>query len=260
MIISNALKSDGLGTISEVIEGVETCVENGAKVISLSLAGPHASDIADDFYKELYEEKDILIIAASGNDGKNIYNYPSSFSSVISTAAIDENENIAKFSVYNKQVEISAPGVHVESTVPFNNYESFSGTSMATPHVAGVVGLLWMYFPECKNYQIRNVLAATAKQMNGLCCNEHTGYGLVQAKDAYELLSQGGCGGDIGGKATGGCMQLHQTMNSASSTCKLEPSCDNYDICAVDCSKCDTSFIDTSLCKMRHFFSCDIEF
>merc|ERR1712151_125897 len=81
---------------------------------------------------------------------------------------------------------------------------------MATPHVAGVAGLLWMYFPTCKNYQIRNVINKSAKDIDSSGCEQRTGYGLVQAKDAYDLLlADGNCGENLGTKdPVGGCGQL----------------------------------------------------
>merc|ERR1712194_37634 len=67
-----------------------------------------------------------------------------------------------------------------------------------TPHVAGVAGLLWMYFPQCKNYQMRNAILATAEDLRTDGCDIETGFGVVRAKSAYELLAKGNCGGNLG--------------------------------------------------------------
>merc|ERR1712157_640708 len=126
-----------------------------------------------------------------------------------------ENEERSSFSQFNDQVEISGPGTAVKSTMPNNKYAVYDGTSLSTPHVAAVAGLVWMYFPECKNYQIRNVLAASAKDLDSKGCDEKTGYGLVQAKKAYNLLKNGNCGGNIGtDQAVGGCGQLTNPPNN----------------------------------------------
>merc|ERR1711862_364507 len=102
-----------------------------------------------------------------------------------------------------------------KSTIPDDKYTSWSGTSMGTPHVAGVAGLLWMYFPDCKNYQIRNVLLATAEDLGNSGCDTKYGVGLVQAKKAYELLSQGNCGGNVGKVSpVGGCEQAVPDPNA----------------------------------------------
>merc|ERR1711862_773947 len=130
------------------------------------------------------------------------------------------------------------PGVSVKSSLPDDKYASWSGTSMATPHVAGVAGLLWMYFPECKNFQIRNALAATAKDLVDGGCDTWDGHGLVQAKKAYELLSQGNCGGNLGKvfPAKGGCEQSVPDGPTAAPTpqCSSNQDCDDGDTCAID--------------------------
>jgi len=215
-----------------------------AKVISLSLGGGAPTSIAENFFKDLYENQDILFVAAAGNDGNSVLNYPASYPALISVAAIDSNKNKAGFSQYNSQVEISGPGVYVKSTLPGNRYASWSGTSMATPHVAGVAGLLWMHFPECKNYQIRNVLSATAEDLGANGCDNNYGHGLVQAKKAYDLLSQGNCGGFLGQVSpVGGCDQLDPTPmlpTSAPVSSPIQPGA---------CPPLFTGFIPTSGCK-----------
>merc|ERR1711862_862164 len=182
----------------------------GAKVVSLSLGGYFYSAITEEYYKNLYEEQGILFVAAAGNGGNTNKLYPASYPSLMSVAAIDSNKNKASFSTFNDQVEISAPGVSIESSLPGNTYAKWSGTSMATPHVAGVAGLLWMYFPQCKNYQIRNAILATAEDLRTDGCDIQTGFGVVRAKSAYELLAKGNCGGNLGvtDGTVGGCDQL----------------------------------------------------
>jgi len=253
LVIGNALTGGGSGTGAGVLKAVETCVDNGAKVVSLSLGGGAPSQITEDFYKELYEDKGILFIAAAGNGGSSSLLYPASYPALMSVAAIDSNKNTASFSQYNNQVEISGPGVAIKSTIPNNQYATWSGTSMATPHVAGVAGLLWMHFPECKNYEIRNVLAATAEDLKASGCDMNTGYGLVQAKNAYELLSEGNCGGNIGQTSpVGGCEQLVPVGPTAAPTpqCASDSDCDDGDTCTVN--TCDNglceSLLSCSLC------------
>jgi len=230
LVIGKALSNSGSGSLSGVLEAVQGCVDDGAKVISLSLGGGGYSKTTDEFYTKLYNEG-ILFVAAAGNGGSSSKLFPASYPALMSTAAIDSNKNKASFSQYNDQVEIAAPGVSVKSSLPNDKYASWSGTSMATPHVAGVAGLLWMYFPDCKNYQIRNVIAATAMDLGSTDgCDTQYGYGLVQAKAAYELLAEGNCGGDIGtDEATGGCEQLYPEPN-----CEDDSDCDDGDACSTD--------------------------
>jgi len=216
LMIGKALSDSGGGSWSGVMKAVELCVNDGAKVVSLSLGGSGYSSSMNTFFKTLYEEQDVLFVAAAGNGGNSGYLYPASYGALMSVAALDSNQNRASFSQFNDQVEISAPGVSVESTLPNDRYAAWSGTSMATPHVAGVAGLLWMHFPQCKNYQIRNVLLATAKDRGSSGCDNYYGTGLVQAKDAYDLLSEGNCGGHLGytDASQGGCAQLNPSAPS----------------------------------------------
>lgn len=112
--------------------------------------------------------------------------YPASYDALMSVAAVDSNENKASFSQYNAQVEIAGPGVNVKSTLPNNQYASYSGTSMATPPVAGVAALVWSHFPDCKAWQIRNVLAKTAKEAGSAGCD--TSYGFESSKPRLHTI------------------------------------------------------------------------
>ena len=193
----------------------------------------------------MYEDSDILFVAAAGNGGNSGKLYPASYSSLMSVAAVNSDKATASFSQYNDQVEISGPGVLVQSTKPNDAYVSWSGTSMATPHVAGVAGLLWMHFPNCKNYEIRNVLLATTEDLSDAGCDENTGHGLVQAKNAYELLSQGNCGGNIGQiSPVGGCDQLVPVTPTSAPT----PECAVDTDCADDGDQCTSITCDNGLC------------
>jgi len=263
LVIGKALSDSGSGSNSGVLGAVQSCVDDGAKVISLSLGGGGYSSTTDNFYKDLYEKEDILFVAAAGNGGSSSKLYPASYPALMSVAAIDSNKNKASFSQFNDQVEISAPGVGVKSSLPNDKYASWSGTSMATPHVAGVAGLLWMYFPECKNYQIRNVLAATAMDLGDGGCDTKYGHGLVQAKKAYELLSQGNCGGNLGKvyPPVGGCEQAVPDGPTAAPTpeCTSDSECDDGDSCTLntcnnglcvstpDCASCGKSKVDVEI-------------
>mmetsp|Transcript_30924 Transcript_30924/g.74687 ORF Transcript_30924/g.74687 Transcript_30924/m.74687 type:complete len:533 (+) Transcript_30924:114-1712(+) len=212
--IGRGLNDDGNGYTSTILGSVNACVEAGARVVSLSLGGTYSSQAEQDFYNDVYNSG-VLIVAAAGNDGDNGYQYPAAYPSVMSVAAVDESERRPTFSQCNDQVEIAAPGVNILSTYPPNQYAVLSGTSMACPLVAGVAAQLMSYFPECTNYQIRNVLHRTAKVIGQVDkCNNGYGSGLIQGKDAYDVLQAEGCaaGGPVitdnpAAAAVGGCEQ-----------------------------------------------------
>jgi len=242
VLVGKAFNASGRGSTSQTIAAVQGCVDQGANVISMSLGGSGNSKSAMNFYTELYEDENILLIAAAGNSGNSALSYPASYDQIMSVAALQQKRSgalqRASYSQYNDQVEISAPGSNVLSTVPGNSYGSKSGTSMATPHVSGVAGLLWMYFPDCTNAQIRHVMDATASTFNG-DCNDEYGYGLVQAKDAYDLLAEGKCGGDLGPSAKGargGCDELGAADDDGPTCGATGDSCEvGADCCSGTC-------------------------
>jgi serine protease len=84
-----------------------------------------------------------------------------------------------------------------------SNYGLMSGTSMASPHVAGVAALLWSHYPQCTNAQIRNVLALTAEDLGTAGRDTSYGYGLVRTKTAFDYIAQNGCDGSTGGGSQG---------------------------------------------------------
>ena len=300
---------------SSLIRAVEQCESVGGRVVvNMSLGGSTKSRSEDRAMRDA-SARGTLLIAAAGNDGTTRNSYPASYGSVISVAAIDASKNLASFSQRNSQVELSAPGVAVLSTVPwradssltvngttinglpveyagttsgvtgtlvdgglcdsiisgasdnvvlcergavsfldkvnnaeasgakgvviYNNevgslsatlgsavntiaaigitqaeglallsgsiglsatlknftdttnggYEAWDGTSMATPHVAGVAALVWNHFPQASNDMVRDAMAATAEDLGAAGRDSNFGYGLVRAKAAYDYLN-----------------------------------------------------------------------
>jgi len=227
--IGKGLKNNGSGTSSGVMAAVEKCVAKGANVISMSLGGGGYSPALDDTYYNHYKEQDVLIIAAAGNSGNTVLSYPASYKAVMSVAAVDVHKDKAGFSQWNDQVEIAAPGVGVKSTIPNNLYASWSGTSMATPHVAGVAGLLRMHFPECKAFQIRHAMILSAEDQGDAGCDDELGFGIVQAKQAYQYLQNFPCNPDEAfNEPTGGCTEAPPPP------CDNHAACDDDDPCTTD--------------------------
>lgn len=212
--IGKGLANSGSGTGAAVLAAVQGCVDNGAKVISMSLGGSGASNIAREAYDTHYDNG-VLIVAAAGNSGNGAFSYPASYEAVMSVAAVNTPaRNRASFSQFNSQLEISGPGVQVQSTsnadLGVNGIRTLSGTSMACPHVAGVAALVWSYFPECSNDQIRTALLMSAADEGAVGCDNEYGHGFVQAEAAYDLLAAQGCG--VGFGRIGGCAQIPDSV------------------------------------------------
>lgn len=169
------LADDGSGFYSWVASGIVWAVDNGAKVINMSLAGrvPSLALKAAVNYAWL---KGAVLVAAAGNSGIPAPSYPAFYKNCIAVAATDANDAKAGFSTYGKWVDVAAPGVDIYSTLPNHettltdlglplNYGYGSGTSMATPHVAGVAGLVWATGYYSDNAAVRNRIEDTADQV-----------------------------------------------------------------------------------------------
>ena len=88
----------------------------------MSLGGGGFNQLENAAYNRIFEDENVLLVAAAGNDGNTAFSYPASYDSVMSVAAVDRFENHASFSQWNNQVDIAAPGVDVLSTLPGNTY------------------------------------------------------------------------------------------------------------------------------------------
>lgn len=177
---------------SNLIQGIERCRAAGAKVVNMSLGGSGSSSAESTAMTNFYNGG-MLLVAAAGNAGNTSFSYPASYNAVISVAAVDSSRNLASFSQRNSQVELAGPGVGVNSTWNNGGYRSLSGTSMASPHVAGVAALVWSNHPTCTAAQIRAALNATAQDRGAAGRDTSFGYGIVQAKAAHNRLTTTRC-------------------------------------------------------------------
>ncbi len=185
MYAVKVLDSSGSGSYAGIAEGIEWAINNDMNVINMSLGGSVSSDVLKEFVDLAYQEG-ILVVAAAGNSGTwlgwfDTVGYPAKYESAMAVAAIDQSNNRASFSSAGNAVEISAPGVGVLSTVPGNSYDSYDGTSMASPHVAGVAAQVWAAKPNLTNVELRELLNNTAENLGS---SFHYGNGLVQSFEA----------------------------------------------------------------------------
>jgi len=190
---------------SDLTGAMQDCADAGSNIISMSLGGPLESRIERQVVDKL-TRKGVLVIAAAGNDGDATFGYPASYENSMSVAAVGKALNHASFSQRNAAVDIAAPGVGIISTVPRGtevggvpaSYASSSGTSMATPHVAGVAALVWSNAPQCSSTEIGKALKASALDLGAPGWDYKYGTGEVQAKAALDYITATGCTGQIG--------------------------------------------------------------
>ncbi|MGH8001961.1 MAG: S8 family serine peptidase [Brasilonema sp.] len=160
------MDESGVGSYASIANGIYYAVDHGANVINLSLGGD-SSDSTLEKAVEYASTKGVIVVMAAGNDGGFQPGYPARYADKwgIAVGAVDNNNNMADFS--NKAgisslTYVTAPGVDVYSTVQGNKYASYSGTSMATPHVAGVVALMLSANHYLTDAQVRQIVAETA--------------------------------------------------------------------------------------------------
>ncbi len=160
------LNSFGMGTQQSIINGILEAADNKADVISMSLGGPSDALKRRAYNKAIkYANKaGSIVVVAAGNSNKNAKNYaPANTDGVITVSAIDSEIKKAVFSntVEDIKMGIAAPGVGIYSTVPKNKYATFNGTSMATPYVSGLVGLLKSINPQLTTKEVYEILNDT---------------------------------------------------------------------------------------------------
>lgn len=152
-------------------EGVDYAIKAGADILSLSWGGTGSSNFAQNLINTAWR-RGIVVVAAAGNDNVNRQFFPAAYQNVIAVGATDQNDRKARFSNFGTYIDVMAPGVQILSTVPGNpannHYEFQSGTSMACPLVAGLLGLLKSYNPDLTAEQLRECLIRSCVSIDGL--------------------------------------------------------------------------------------------
>jgi len=190
LVICKALGGPlGTGSTSDVANCINWVASQGARVISMSLGGGASTTLQNAVANAWNNGNGAVIVAAAGNDGDSTLNYPAAYAQVISVAATDSADAHASFSNANADVEIAAPGVNVLSTVRGGGYATLSGTSMATPHVSAVAGVLRQLFPSENATAIRNRLDAAVNDLGPAGRDATFGFGRVNLCKA----AGGGC-------------------------------------------------------------------
>jgi subtilisin family serine protease len=187
------MNSGGFGNTKDAIEAINYVIDRkkhgvNVRIISASWGSTQKSRALGDVIRKAYEN-DILFVAAAGNASTNNDrqpHYPSSYDNVLSVAALDRKDQLASFSNYGvKSVAIAAPGAEILSTWLDNQYEEKSGTSMATPVVAGVAALVLAEHPRMSVADLKEKLLASTDPIVALKGKIATG-GRINAAKALE--------------------------------------------------------------------------
>jgi thermitase len=182
LIVCKALGgAGGSGTIADVANCIQFAHARGARVISMSLGGGQSITLRT-AVRDAWAgggPRGSVLVAAAGNDGDTRTEYPAGYPEVVSVAAVGAGGARAPFSNANGDVEMAAPGVDVLSTRRGGGYVRFSGTSMATPHVAGAVALWWGAHRRSRADAIRTRLDAVADDLGAAGRDAEYGFGLL---------------------------------------------------------------------------------
>ncbi len=170
------LSNSGSGTLNNIADGIIHAVDNGSKVINLSLGGPSGSTTLQNAINYAWN-RGAVVVAAAGNEGTSRPSYPAYYSNAIAVAATDSADRKASFSNYGSWVDVAAPGVNILSTYPTNSLAYLNGTSMAAPYVAGQAALLAAQGRS--NSNIRAAIQNTADRITGT--GTYWRYGRVNA-------------------------------------------------------------------------------
>lgn len=185
LLSGKVLGDTGSGLSSWIAAGVDWAVEQGADVVSMSLGSP-TEDPRIKAAVDRAVAKGVIVIAAAGNEGprEGTVGFPGGTAGVVCVAAVDSNERPAGFSSRGRQVVVAAPGVNVRSCYPGDRFATMSGTSMATPYVAGCAAL---YVARCKALNVKPTpadfadrLSKASKDLAPTGRDTGTGFGLVQ--------------------------------------------------------------------------------
>jgi subtilisin len=180
------LDKRGSGSYSDIAAGVEYVADQGWDVGSMSLGGSSSAQVLRDACQYAVDNG-VFLVAAAGNSGPctDCVGYPAAYDTVMAVGSTTSSDSLSDFSSTGPEVEIAAPGSNIYSSVPGGSYDTFSGTSMACPHVAGAAGQLAAN--GSSNDQIRSQLTSTAEDI-GLASNE-SGAGLLDVAAALSLDS-----------------------------------------------------------------------
>ena len=225
-----ALGRGGAGTSYDILQAVryaaglendsDTTPERPADVINLSLGGSASSQSEQDVFTAA-RSAGVVIVAAAGNESSSQASYPAAYDGVISVSAVDINSSLAPYSNFGSTVDVAAPGGNtakdlngdgypdgVLSTAGDDSagsinfvYKFYQGTSMATPHMAGVAALMKAVYPSLTPAQLDNLLAtgSITKDIGDAGRDDSFGYGLIDAGKAVNAASELSSGGAAAG-------------------------------------------------------------
>jgi len=197
-IVNNVDADDvrGVGSAADIAAGIRFAVDHGAQVLNLSLGGTVDTQVERDAIAYAVSQG-AVVVAAMGNGflpppqgNNNQLSFPAAYPDVIAVGAINTADQRANFSQTGPHIDVVAPGVGVLSTVWDNDFATLNGTSMASPHVAGVAALILSCNSSLTSAQVGDIIRQTARPLRDNPAdplpNDNYGFGCVDAKAAVD--------------------------------------------------------------------------
>lgn len=188
--INNINDVRGTGSAADIAAGIRWAVDNGARILNLSLGGTTDTQVERDAIAYAIS-RGVVVCAAMGNGGANApVSFPAAYPGVVAVGAINISNQRAGFSQVGAHIDVVAPGVDILSTVWNDSTTTMSGTSMASPHVAGVAALVLSCNSALTGAQVADILRQTAQPLRDNpgdpIPNNNYGFGCVDAKAALD--------------------------------------------------------------------------
>lgn len=173
----------GIGTYEDLIRAIIYATDNGAHVINMSL-GAASYSRGEEMAVDYAWAHGVVVVAAAGNTSSEQYHYPAAHEHVIAVAATSSADVLASFSTRGDFVDVAAPGVSIYSTYRSGGYAFMSGTSMASPHVAGLAALILSRNPTLTPDEVRTLIEKNADDLGPYGWDNAFGHGRINARKA----------------------------------------------------------------------------
>ncbi|MEW9669168.1 S8 family peptidase [Ammoniphilus sp. 3BR4] len=183
-----AFDDEGSATLTDIAQAIDWAIDNNIRILNMSFGSRQTSQVLHHAIKAAFK-KGVIMIASAGNSSESL-DYPARHPEVLAIGAVDKRGKVPPFSNFGSTLNYVAPGVDILSTWPQSPYyNTLSGTSMATPHVSGIVALLLSKAPQLTPSQVKRILDRSAQKLPRITTRKQ-GRGFVKAKRALLALNR----------------------------------------------------------------------
>jgi hypothetical protein len=157
--------SKGEGSLSDIIRGLQWCIDNKIKLVNMSFGSPTDNATFREVFKNAEKAGIIMVVAAGNDSNEHKIQYPAKYSETIAVSSLNKTNDISSFSSYGPEVNLIAPGEDILSTWNDGGYKTLSGTSMAAPHVTGAIAQMLNQYGDLTPAQVRQLLKTTTQRL-----------------------------------------------------------------------------------------------